>query len=81
LWQAVPELEIPHHAEQMKIACMPDSVHGIPTRGCVAVARYQNLILEVFGVVYEDRWLKISDFRSVLEAADRRVANVLSQQK
>ena len=80
-WSVPPELDIPLHADQLNIACDQDSFHGVPFRGCSIIARYQNGIFLLYGNVYEDHWLTMADFRSTLEAADRRIANVLSQQK
>ena len=80
-WENMPDLDFPNHADQMKIVCLPDQIHGIPDRLCAMIARYQNVIVDIFGVVYEDRWLSIADFRATLQAADRRIASVLSRQQ
>jgi hypothetical protein len=80
-WENMPDLDFPTHADQMKIVCLLDQIHGIPNRDCMAIARYQNVIVKIFGVVYEERWLSIADFRSTLQAADRRITGVLSRQK
>ena len=81
LWKTVPELEFPYHADQMKISCLEEPTQHVnaPFRGCIAVARYQNIILIVGGNVYTDRWLTMADFRTALVAADERIVAVMSK--
>jgi hypothetical protein len=62
----------------MKIACLPSSVNGQSFLHCVAIAQYQNTIVVIEGNAYEGKWFTIEDYRTVLEAADRRIALVLS---
>ncbi len=71
-WQATPELEFDDHADQMKIACLPGKINQIPYSACVAIARYENIVVIVQGNVFTSQWLTMSDFRSILEAIDRR---------
>lgn len=76
-WETVPELERNDHAEQKKIACLPGKINQTPYSACVVVARYQNVIVVVRGNVFTSQWLTMSDFRSILEAIDRRFATAL----
>ncbi len=79
-WKVVPELAIQHHADEMKIACLPGAqFNGSPNMGCDAIARYQNVIVHTIGNVLPNQWLTLSDFRQMLEAVDRHVAIVLSR--
>jgi hypothetical protein len=81
-WKNMPELEFQDHADERNIACLPSSLYpmytGTPLLECGAIARYQNVIVSVDGVVLLDQGLTLSDFRQMLEAVDRRVAVVLS---
>jgi len=78
-WKHIPELEFPHHADEMKIACLPGYINREHFFACGAVARYQNVVVEMLGNVFDNRWLKMSDFRAVLEAMDRRIVAALNQ--
>jgi hypothetical protein len=71
-WKTAPELEFDNHADQMKIACMPGKIDQVPYSACVSVARYENIIVLVRGNVFTNQWLTMPDFRSILEAVDRR---------
>jgi hypothetical protein len=73
-WKQIPELEIDHSADEMKIACMPPGT--LPHFVCRMVARYRNTIVVVIGNV-DEYWLRMTDFRSVLEAVDRRLIEAL----
>jgi hypothetical protein len=77
-WIEQPALEFAHHADEMKIACLPSAVNWQPLWLCVMIARYQNLIVIIQGNVYKDKWLTFEDYRTVLESADRRITLVLS---
>jgi hypothetical protein len=77
-WKEFSALEFSSHADEITTACMPDSANSQPFWGCAAIARYQNLIVVIQGNLYEDKWLTFEDYRAVLEAADRRIALVLS---
>jgi hypothetical protein len=79
-WKTTPELEFDDHANQMKIACLPGKIDQIPYSACVAVARYENIIVVVRGNVFADQWLTMSDFRSILEAIDRRFMATLPKE-
>lgn len=78
LWKTIPELAIPHHADEMKTACIDSNINGIAFKGCNAIARYQNLIVITLGNVFEDQWLTMGGYRQMLETVDRRVTSVLS---
>ena len=77
-WKEVPALEFPHHASEVKIACLPSSVNGQSFLHCVTIAQYQNTIVVIEGNVYEGKWFTIDDYRAVLQAADRRITLILS---
>jgi hypothetical protein len=82
-WKTVSEFEIPTRADQRKTACLPPPSYSRPGAAltCVSVARYQNLIVIIGGLVHDDKWLTKDMYRAVLEAMDRRIVSVLSQQK
>ena len=71
-WVEIEELVFPHHADEMKAACLEGYVNGMHHYACVFVARYGRVVIIVQGNVFDERWLTMEDFRSVLEAADRR---------
>jgi hypothetical protein len=71
-WKAALELAFDDHANQIKVACLPGKINQMPYSACVAVARYANVIGVVRGNVFTDQWLPQPDFRSILEAVDRR---------
>jgi hypothetical protein len=83
-WKTMPELEFQDQANERKIACLSSSLYpmykGTPLLECGAIARYQNVIVSVDGIVLLDQGLTLSDFRQMLEAVDRRIASVLAQQ-
>lgn len=77
-WKQISTLRFSYHADEIRIACMSDSENSQPFWGCAMIARYRNVIVVVRGNVYESKWFTIDDYRTVLEAADRRIALVLS---
>ena len=79
-WKPMPELALPHHADEIKIACLPGAqFNGSPNMVCVATARYQNVIVQTIGNVLPDRGLTLPDFRQMLVVVDRRVTEVLAR--
>lgn len=76
-WEEIEELVFPHHADEMKVACLEGYVNGMHHYACRAVARYERVVIIVQGNVFDERWLTMEDFRSVLEAADRRATIAL----
>jgi hypothetical protein len=78
-WTTVPELAIQDHADETTIQCLRETINGSPSMACRSIARYQNVIVQVNGIVHPDQWLTLSDFRQMLEAVDRRVTKVLAQ--
>jgi len=78
-WKHIPELDFPHHADEMEVACIPGYINNLYHQACVSVARYQHVVVIVRGLVFEDRWLRMPDFRAVLVAADRRMIAALKQ--
>jgi hypothetical protein len=77
-WQLAPYLEIPHHADQMMIGCLPVSINGAPVDSCRSVALYQNMIIIIYGNLTAERWLTNEGFQNILKAMDRRVSEVLT---
>ena len=75
----VPEFEPPLHAETIKSACLPMSVNDLPVLSCTVVARYQNVVVEVYGNIVEGHWLTMSDFQDVVAAVDQRIIKTLSR--
>lgn len=79
-WKTMPELAIQDHADEIKTACLPgEQFNGSLNMACRSIARYQNVIVQVNGIVHPDQWLTLADFRQMLEAVDRRVTLVLSR--
>jgi hypothetical protein len=79
-WQEKAELQITHHADEMKIVCEESYLNEYHHYGCLAIGRYGRLVIIVLGNIFDDRWLTMEEFRSVLEAADRRAAATLGSQ-
>lgn len=78
-WKVIPELAIPHHADELKTACLQGYINGVPYQVCSTIARYQNVIVSIHGNIFEDEWLTWQGYRQMLEAVDRRIAEVLSR--
>jgi hypothetical protein len=79
-WKEVAELEFSHHADEWHTACLPGSINDSSSYACRAVVRYQNLVIVMFGNIFEDRYLSMADFRAVLEAMDRRAVAALDEE-
>lgn len=79
-WKTYPELEIQSHADEYKTQCLPgEQFNGSHNKACSSLARYQNVIVFVNGIVLPDNILTMSGFHKMLESVDRRVAWVMSQ--
>ncbi|MFP4344678.1 MAG: hypothetical protein ACLFU8_08300 [Anaerolineales bacterium] len=76
-WREMEELAFAHQADEWHAECLPHSINGSPGFGCRAIARYENLVIVMLGNVFEERWLSMADFRTVLEAMDRRATAAL----
>jgi hypothetical protein len=59
------------------VACLPGSIRGEPYYACGAVARYDHVIVRIYGNVFEGRWLQMEDFRRILENVDQRAVPFL----
>lgn len=73
-WREIERLAFPHHADEIKVACLEGYINGIHHYTCGAVGRYERVVIVVLGNVFDDQWLSMAEFREVLEAADRRAA-------
>lgn len=80
-WKHIPELDFSHHADEIKVACLPGYINGKHHFACSAIARYQNVVIVILGNVFDDRWLTMVEFRAVLEAMDRRIVAAMGQSK
>jgi hypothetical protein len=72
-WKSFPTLGFAHHADEWKVACLPAVISGNNSLGCKAVARYGNAVVRIMSNVFDEQWMTMSDFRAVLEAADKRL--------
>lgn len=73
-WFTPPELEVVSQADQMHIACFPGRINGLPHYTCEATELYDKVVIVLGGNVFEDRWLTMEDFRTLIEKMDQRVA-------
>jgi hypothetical protein len=76
-WREMEELAFVHQADEWHAECLANSINGSPGFLCIAIARYENLVIVMLGNVFEERWLSMADFRAVLEAMDRRATAAL----
>jgi len=67
-WVWPEELEFENHADEIVIGCLPGSMMT-----CSFVARYDDMIVRVYGQVFEDRWMTMPQFRQLLERVDERM--------
>lgn len=72
-WVWPEELEFENHADEIVIGCLPGVANDISFRSCSFVARYDDMIVRVYGQVFEDRWMTMSQFRQLLERVDERM--------
>lgn len=80
-WISPPGLEFTSRADEMYITCIPGSVDGIPHYSCEAVGLYKDTLSIILAGVFEERWLTMADFETVLEAMDQRVIASLPQEE
>lgn len=72
-WLTPTELEFTGRADQLKIACLPGSINGMPFQGCNVVARYKDMVMDLTANVFEDRWLTMEQFRRLVERVDAKM--------
>ena len=72
-WQTPSVLEFSAHADQLRVACQSGLIDGRPFEGCVVIARYGDMVMDLSGNVFEDRWLTMDQFRRVLERVDAKM--------
>ncbi len=72
VWATPPEVRFGSAADESRIACMPLQANGIPMQSCRAVARYGQIVMTVYGNVFQDRWLMMAEFESLLERLEQR---------
>lgn len=72
-WIEPPGLEFTSQADQMTIACLSGYVDTLHHYACNAIGLYGDRVVILRGIVFDDRWLTMSDFQAVLEAMDRRM--------
>ncbi len=51
---------------------MAVEANGVPMQSCSAVARYDQIVMTVYGNVFQDRWLTMSQFQRLLERLEQR---------
>ncbi len=72
-WQAPTALEFSERADQIRFACQSGLINGQPFEGCVVIARYGDMVMDLSGNVFEDRWLTMDQFRRVVERVDAKM--------
>jgi len=72
-WVHPPELDFQGHADEMVIACLPGRVGGFYLRSCKVIARYGDMVMRLYGNVFEDRWLTMVQFRRLVERVDKHM--------
>lgn len=72
-WFQPPTLEFASQADQMMVACLSGYVNDMHHYACSAIGRYGEVVVVVIANVFDDRWLTMGDFQTVLEAMDRRL--------
>lgn len=77
-WTTPEELVFAGQADQIKVACLPSNVNGLPHHLCDAIGRYGDMIVILRGTV-DDQWLTMADFRKLLEAMNQRIVATLDQ--
>ena len=72
-WILPPELDIETQADQLTVRCLAGSANGLPIQTCVAIGQYGDMLSELSGNIFDDRWLTMDQFRRVLERVDARM--------
>ncbi len=72
-WVSPPGLKFSGQADQMIIRCLSAYIEGMHHYACSAIGRYGDVVVVVQGNIFDDRWLTMADYQTVLEAADRRI--------
>ncbi len=73
VWFQLPELDFRGNTDEIKVACMSVHVNGIATRSCRVIARYGEMVTTLYGNVFEDRWLTMTQFRHLVERLDQHM--------
>ncbi len=72
-WISPPGLKFSGQADQMIIRCLPGYIDGLHHYACKAIGRYGDVVVTLRANIFDDRWLTMADFQTVLEAMDRRI--------
>jgi hypothetical protein len=72
-WAKPPELDFQGHADEMTIGCLASEVNGESMSACRVVARYGDMVMRLYGNVFEGHWITMSQFRHLVEQADTRM--------
>jgi hypothetical protein len=75
-WFEPPGLAFANAADQLSAACMPVTINEAPLLTCCVVARYGDMVTEVWANVFPDDWLTMPQFRAVLERVNQRMRSV-----
>ena len=75
-WIMPEELVIDCGADEMAVACLPRNINGLDHYACTVTALYGDMVVVLWGNVFDTQWLTMQDFRSLLEAMDERMVNL-----
>jgi hypothetical protein len=77
-WEEVPISEFAHQANEAHIACLESVINGLHHYHlCSYIARYETIVIDVGGNIFDRRWLTKEQFRDVLIIADRKAVATL----
>ena len=79
-WPRPVELDFTLHASESRIGCSSGLVNNIPHRVCLVIARYDEVVTRLDGLVFEDRWLTMAQFRHLLERVDAKMEAIREPQ-
>jgi len=79
-WPRPVELDFRLHASESRIGCSSGLVNNIPHRVCLVIARYNEVVTRLDGLVFEDRWLTMAQFRHLLERVDAKMEAIREPQ-
>lgn len=72
-WLGQPDLAPYSEADQMRSACLPGLVNGLSQQVCVVVAQYGTMLMDLSGIVFEDHWLTMEQFKRLVERVDAKM--------
>jgi hypothetical protein len=72
-WQPPPQVAFQSKADQFDLKCIAVNIDGHPAHSCTALARYGDVISNIYANVFEDKWLTFADFERLLKRADKRL--------